>query len=217
MKKGLFITFEGGDGSGKSTQIQRLQSVLQQEGYDVLLTREPGGTQISEQIRGILLDPENKGMAPMTETMLYAAARAQLVEEVIRPALQQGTIVICDRFLDSSIAYQAFGRDLGSAVLTINSFGIAGCMPDLTIYLRVDPQVGRSRISTRAQDRIESESESFHRKVFEGYEAICAMYPERILPVDAAGTIEEIGEVIRGEVMRRIAAKDAGDGETEGR
>ncbi|MBQ9016045.1 MAG: dTMP kinase [Firmicutes bacterium] len=211
MNKGFFVTFEGGDGAGKSTQIHLLKEYLQEQGCDVLLTREPGGTQISEKIRGILLDPQNGEMEPQTELMLYAAARAQLVAEVIQPALQAGTIVICDRFLDSSLAYQAYGRNLGEAVLQVNQYAVRGCMPDVTIYLRVAPETGRQRIGTREQDRIESESEQFHRRVYEGYEALARIYPERIVTVDAAGTIEEIEQTIRAEVMNRIHAVSGGN------
>lgn len=207
MNKGLFITFEGGDGSGKSTQIRLLQSHLESEGYQVLFTREPGGTEISESIRQILLDPENREMDPVTECMLYAASRAQLVAQLIRPAIDQGSIVICDRFVDSSIAYQAYGRDLGDMVMDINRYGIGECMPDLTIYLRVDPQTGKKRISDRDQDRIEMESSSFHQKVFQGYEQLCEECPDRILGIDASGTIDDIAAVIRGEVMKRIEQK----------
>ena len=204
MDNGLFITFEGGDGAGKSTQIDLLADHLRSRGCEVLLTREPGGTKISEKIRGVLLDPENREMAPVTEMMLYAAARAQLVAEVIKPALNEGKVVICDRFLDSSLAYQSYGRDLGDAVLEVNQYAIDGCMPDVTIYLRVDPQTGRQRIQTRDQDRIESESERFHDRVHEGYEQLCLRYPDRITAIDAGGTIEEISQAIRAEVTGKI-------------
>ena len=204
MDNGLFITFEGGDGAGKSTQIDLLADHLRSRGCEVLLTREPGGTKISEKIRGVLLDPENREMAPVTEMMLYAAARAQLVAEVIKPALSEGKVVICDRFLDSSLAYQSYGRDLGDAVLEVNQYAIDGCMPDVTIYLRVDPQTGRQRIQTRDQDRIESESERFHDRVHEGYEQLCLRYPDRITAIDAGGTIEEISQAIRAEVTGKI-------------
>lgn len=204
MNQGIFITFEGGDGSGKSTQIQLLQEFLAGRGYDVLLTREPGGTGISESIREILLDPKNGEMSPMTECMLYAAARAQLVSKVIRPALQRGSVVICDRFVDSSYAYQAYGRELGDAVEEINRYGIGDCMPDLTIYLRLDPEAGKQRISGRLRDRMESESDAFHRRVFEGYEDLCRRFPDRILAIDASGTIEEIGGRIRQAVEDRL-------------
>ena len=210
MTKGLFITFEGGDGAGKSTQIERLKGYLEEQGYEVLLTREPGGTNVGEMIREVLLDPANVEMDPMTETMLYAAARAQLVAEVIRPALHKGMIVISDRFLDSSLAYQAWGRELGSSVLEINSYGIGDCMPDLTVYLRVDPDTGRKRIRQREQDRIESETEQFHQKVFNGYEQLCKDYPERIFCVDASRSIEDIEMTIRTEVKRRIDGFSSG-------
>lgn len=210
MTKGLFITFEGGDGAGKSTQIERLKGYLEEQGYEVLLTREPGGTNVGEKIREVLLDPANVEMDPMTETMLYAAARAQLVAEVIRPALHKGMIVISDRFLDSSLAYQAWGRELGSSVLEINSYGIGDCMPDLTVYLRVDPDTGRKRIRQREQDRIESETEQFHQKVFNGYEQLCKDYPERIFCVDASRSIEDIEMTIRTEVKRRIDGFSSG-------
>ncbi len=210
MTKGLFITFEGGDGAGKSTQIERLKGYLEEQGYEVLLTREPGGTNVGEKIREVLLDPANVEMDPMTETMLYAAARAQLVAEVIRPALHKGMIVISDRFLDSSLAYQAWGRGLGSSVLEINSYGIGDCMPDLTVYLRVDPDTGRKRIRQREQDRIESETEQFHQKVFNGYEQLCKDYPERIFCVDASRSIEDIEMTIRTEVKRRIDGFSSG-------
>ena len=142
--------------------------------------------------------------------MLYAAARAQLVAEVIRPALHKGMIVISDRFLDSSLAYQAWGRELGSSVLEINSYGIGDCMPDLTVYLRVDPDTGRKRIRQREQDRIESETEQFHQKVFNGYEQLCKDYPERIFCVDASRSIEDIEMTIRTEVKRRIDGFSSG-------
>lgn len=200
MSKGYFITFEGGDGSGKSTQIGLLKEYLENRGYDVLLTREPGGTAISEKIRNIILDPENSEMADMTEAMLYAAARAQLVAQVIRPAINEGKIVICDRFVDSSIAYQSFGRGLGDSVSIINSFGIGECMPDMTILLKVNPEVGSGRIKGRDLDRIEQASMDFHQRVYQGYLELENMYPERILGIDAADTIENISAIISKKV-----------------
>ena len=200
MTRGLFITFEGGDGSGKSTQIALLRDWLLQAGYDVILTREPGGTRISEKIRELILDPDNDEMADMTEALLYAAARAQLVSQLIKPALEEGKVVICDRFVDSSIAYQAYGRGLGDAVGVINSYAVDGCMPDLTILLRLDPEKGSSRIADREHDRIEQASDAFHRKVYEGYLELEKNYPERIFGIDASGTIEEIAEEIRRRV-----------------
>ena len=205
MSKGYFITVEGGDGSGKSTQIKRLQESLEKKGYRVLLTREPGGTQISEKIREIILDSGNTEMSDMTETLLYAAARAQVVQQVIKPAVERGDIVICDRFVDSSMAYQAYGRGLGDAVWDINQYAVDGCLPDLTILLRLDPQKGMDRIKDREQDRIELSSSEFHRKVYEGYLALEERFPERIKGVDASQGIEEIAaqiDAIVGELIR---------------
>ena len=201
MSKGYFMTFEGGDGSGKSTPIGILRDRLTEQGYEVILTREPGGTAISEKIRDIILDPGNSEMDDMTEAMLYAAARAQLVRQLIKPALEEGKVVICDRFVDSSIAYQAFGRGLGDAVGVINTYAVDDCMPDLTILLRLDPQTGNDRIAGREHDRIEQASDAFHRKVYEGYLKLEEMYPERILGIDASGTIGEIA----GEISRRVS------------
>ncbi|MDD7130414.1 MAG: dTMP kinase [Firmicutes bacterium] len=196
MREGYFISFEGGDGSGKSTQIQILREFLEERGYDVILTREPGGTPISEKIRSIILDKANSEMDDMTEALLYAAARAQLVSQVIRPALEEGKVVICDRFVDSSMAYQAYARGLGDSVKTINAFAVGDCMPDLTILLKVNPQVGSSRIGNRERDRIELASSDFHKKVYEGYLQLEKLYPERIVGIDAADTIENISGII---------------------
>lgn len=196
MREGYFISFEGGDGSGKSTQIQILREFLEERGYDVILTREPGGTPISEKIRSIILDKANSEMDDMTEALLYAAARAQLVSQIIRPALEEGKVVICDRFVDSSMVYQAYARGLGDSVKTINAFAVGDCMPDLTILLKVNPQVGSSRIGNRERDRIELASSDFHKKVYEGYLQLEKLYPERIVGIDAADTIENISGII---------------------
>ena len=205
MSRGYFITFEGGDGSGKSTQIALLRDWLVQAGYDVILTREPGGTRISEKIRELILDPDNQEMADMTEALLYAAARAQLVSQMIKPALEEGKVVICDRFVDSSIAYQAYGRGLGDAVGVINTYAVDGCMPDLTVLLRLDPEKGSSRIADREHDRIEQAPDAFHRKVYEGYLELEKNYPDRIVGIDASGTIDEIAEEIRRRVRTVIS------------
>ena len=204
MKQGLFRTFEGGDGAGKSTQINLLADALKARGYEVVLTREPGGTPIGEKIREIILDKENGEMADMTEAMLYAAARAQIVSELIKPALATGKIVICDRFVDSSIAYQAFGRNLGDCVWGINQYAVDDCMPDLTILLKADPSIGSKRIDNREQDRIELASSDFHQRVYEGYLALEQAYPERIKGIDATGTIEDIAKAIAVEVFSRL-------------
>lgn len=196
MRKGYFISFEGGDGSGKSTQIRRLRSYFEEKGYDVVLTREPGGTDIGEKIRRVILDPANKKMSGIAEAMLYAASRAQHVEEVIAPALEAGKIVICDRFVDSSIAYQGYGRNLGECVTDINKYAVGACMPDITFFLKLKPDQSHSRMRNRKKDRIELEAEEFHRNVYEGYEALENKFPERIIGIDASGTIEEVHECI---------------------
>ncbi|MDD4200941.1 MAG: dTMP kinase [Eubacteriales bacterium] len=204
MKKGLFITFEGGDGSGKSTQIRLLKQNLEKTDREVLLTREPGGTEISEKIREIILDRNNTEMDNMTEALLYAAARAQLVSQVIRPALEAGKIVICDRFVDSSIAYQSYGRNLGDSISIINSFAVGDCMPDITILLKLSPEEANRRISGREQDRIELASDDFHHKVYEGYLELERKYPNRIVGIEATGTIESIAENIMGRVKELL-------------
>lgn len=192
MKKGLFISIEGPDGSGKSTQIQNIKQFFGNKGIDIVFTREPGGTVIGERIRGIILDKSYVEMDSMTEAMLYAAARAQHVAQVIRPALEAGKIVICDRFVDSSIAYQGYGRKLGEPVAVINGFAIDGCMPDVTFLLKMDPRIGRRRINEAQQDRLEMEKDDFHIRTFEGYLELERKYPGRIVGIDASRSIDEI-------------------------
>lgn len=204
MKKGLFITFEGPDGSGKTTQIEMLKSYIEETGQDAVLTREPGGTPISEKIREILLDKNNQEMGYMTEALLYAASRAQHVTEVIRPNLAHGRTVICDRFMDSSIVYQGFGRNLGDCVRIINEFAVDGCFPDVTFLMKVDPNIGKSRIESGKQDRIELEKIDYHNAVFEAYIELEKQYPERIIGIDASGTIAEISAIIRGHIERLL-------------
>lgn len=196
MKSGIFITMEGPDGSGKSTQIQAIKNFFQQRGEQTIITREPGGTPISEKIRELLLDRANSEMDPMAEALLYAAGRAQHVAEVIKPALEQGIHVICDRFVDSSIAYQGYGRELGDSVAVINAYAIRDCMPDITFLMKLNPEIGKSRIDSEKQDRIESEKIDFHNRVFKGYEALETEFPERIISIDATGNIDEISEQI---------------------
>lgn len=196
MKKGLFITMEGPDGSGKSTQIEAIKNYLESRGEKVIVTREPGGTQISEKIRDLLLDRENSEMDPMAEALLYAAARAQHVAQVIRPALQDNVHVVCDRFIDSSIAYQGFGRGLGDCVSIINAYAVKECVPDITFFMKLNPEIGKSRIRKSDEDRIEMEKLDFHNRVFAGYEALETEYPDRIVGIDATGNIEEISTEI---------------------
>ena len=199
MNQGLFITIEGGDGAGKSTQMDNIEKYFENLGHKCLRTREPGGTPIGEKLRDILLDPANKEMSATTEMMIYAASRAQHVQEVIRPAVSRGEIVICDRYVDSSVAYQAFGRDLGDAVKEVNKFAIDGMMPDITFWMDIDPEAGRKRIGNRENsdlDRLEQEKLDFHYKVYEGYKSICSNEPDRVKRIDATKSIEEIKDEI---------------------
>lgn len=192
MKKGIFISIEGPDGSGKSTQIENIKQFFKDKKRDIVFTREPGGTAIGERIRAIILDNNCREMDYMTEAMLYAAARAQHVSQVIKPALAEGKTVICDRFVDSSIAYQGYGRRLGEAVAVINSYAVAGCMPDVTFLMKIDPSVGKNRIRADQQDRLESEKEAFHDEVFRGYLKLEEENPGRIVGIDASRSIDEI-------------------------
>lgn len=198
--RGYFITFEGLDGSGKSTQIDRLAGYLEGAGYDVVLTREPGGTEVGEKIREIILDPANEDMTDMTEAYLYAASRAQLVRTLIRPAVEAGKIVICDRFVDSSVAYQGYGRMMGDQIRALNRFAVDGLMPDITFLLRVTPSGGHGRIGNRALDRIELQGMDFHQRTYEGYEALAQEDPRRVRVIEASGTVEEIHRAIREEI-----------------
>lgn len=192
--KGKFITLEGNDGSGKTTIALKVVESLQQEGYEVLYTREPGGIQISEKIREIILNPDYTMMDGRTEALLYAAARRQHLVEKVLPALQEGKIVICDRFVDSSLAYQGVARGLGiDVVYEINRFAIEDCMPDATIFLKVDIETGMKRIAFRkGMDRLDQEGESFHRLVAKGYEEVLQRYPERFQIVDATRGVEQV-------------------------
>lgn len=192
MSKGLFISIEGPDGSGKSTQIENIKQFFCDKGIDIVFTREPGGTAIGERIREIILDKNCSEMDYMTEAMLYAAARSQHVAQVIRPSLEEGKIVICDRFVDSSIAYQGYGRKLGDAVAIINDFAIGKCLPDVTFLMKLDPRIGRRRIDADKQDRLEREQDDFHIAVFEGYLELEKKYKDRIVGIDASRSIEEI-------------------------
>ncbi|VDN47720.1 thymidylate kinase [Petrocella atlantisensis] len=196
--KGIFITIEGGDGSGKSTQIDLLMSYFDEHGFKVLLTREPGGTPISEKIRAVILDSNNMEMDNMTEVLLYAAARAQHVAEFIKPSIEQGKVVICDRFVDSSVVYQGYARGVGiDAVENINSYATLGLIPDLTILLDLPPDLGLFRKKNQqALDRLELESDAFHLKVNEGYRLLAKRHQNRILTVDATKSIEDIHQII---------------------
>lgn len=197
--KGFFITVEGMDGCGKTTQINNMVEYLKQQGFDVVTTREPGGTRVGEKIREVLLDPGNKGMNIVTELMLYAAARAELVESLIKPAVEQGKVVLCDRFVDSSIAYQGFGRNLGiKAVEEVNSHAMQGCKPDLTLFFDISPQEVIIRKTRSEQgDRIESEAIEFHNRVYEGYLKIAERDKERVKKINARKSVEEVSDEVK--------------------
>ena len=190
------ITLEGVEGSGKSTLIQYLKEFIESIGKKVIVTREPGGIEISEQIRSVILDTENTKMDGRTEALLYAAARRQHLVERIIPALKEGNVVLCDRFIDSSLAYQGYARGLGiDEVLSINEFAIGSFMPNLTLYLDLDPQIGLSRIRKnkgREVNRLDLEEISFHLKVREGYEEVIKRFPDRIVRVDANQELDKV-------------------------
>jgi len=206
---GKLISFEGSEGSGKSTQITRLAAHFQKAGRDVITTREPGGTEIGEQIRNIIVH-NSKGdeMCAETELLLFTAARAQLVREVIAPALVRGTIVLSDRFLDSSTVYQGIGRNLApDPVNQINRFAVGNVMPDLTIIIDVPTEVSLARLKTRASDlpdRMERENVDFYKKVREGYLVLARGMPERFLVVDGTKTEDVIEKKIWSEVKTRL-------------
>ena len=204
--RGIFITMEGPDGAGKTTQIEALSTYLREKGYEVLITREPGGTAISEAVRGILLDPVYREMKPETELLLYASARAQLVGEVIGPAVDAGKAVISDRFVDSSVVYQGIARGLGvETVYEVNRPAIGAYMPDVTILLDLPAEVGIARKKNQAElDRMEQESLEFHKKVAEGYRTLAKRDPERIQTIDATLPIDTICDMIKSKVCEAI-------------
>lgn len=196
MNNGIFITLEGPEGAGKTTILTMLHKQLKQEGYQVVVTREPGGIAISEQIRQVLLNKENTMMDERTEALLYAAARRQHLVEKVIPALKEGAIVLCDRFVDSSLAYQGYARGLGiDEVLQINEFAIGDTMPNMTLYFDIEPAQGLQRIhanSEREINRLDLESLSFHEKVREGYLSLANRFSERIKVIDASRAKEEV-------------------------
>jgi dTMP kinase len=212
MHVGYFITFEGVEGCGKTTQIKLLDDLLSARGLSTALTREPGGCPIADKIRTILLDAENRALSPLAELMLYAAARAQHVTEVISPALDAGKIVLCDRFCDATIAYQSFGRGIDRSVIdTLNLHACQGVSPDLTVLVDCDPRVGleraRRRIETTSgprEERFELEALAFHQRVRAGYRQLAADEPDRFLIIDGSDGIREIFAAISVQVLARI-------------
>jgi dTMP kinase len=202
--KGVFITFEGLDGCGKSTQMELLAAALRERGYVVAVTREPGGTALGEAVRDVLLDPRYHGMSARSEALLYAAARAQLVEQLIRPALEDGQVVLCDRYLDSSLAYQGHGRGLGvEDIVTLNVWATGCLFPDLTLFLDLSDSVRSTRLAA-VPDRLEAEDEAFHQRVGEGYQRLLELYPHRIRRIDAAGTAAEVQERAQAAVEEEL-------------
>ncbi len=193
--RGLFITFEGTDGAGKTTQIQRLSTELRQTGYDICLTREPGGTPISEQIRDMLLNPDHGEMAATTELLLYAASRAQHVSEIIKPALESGKIVISSRFADAMVVYQGYGRGLDlERINRLNRIATDGVTPDVTFVLDLPVEIGLQRVqkSRGGLDRLEREKIDFHQRLRDGYRALAEQEPQRLKLVDAQASPEQV-------------------------
>ena len=209
--KGRFITIEGPDGCGKTTQTELLVKALRDEGRDIIVTREPGGTRIGEEIRALVLSAKYEEMQPLTELLLMSASRSQHVLEKIGPALTEGKIIVCSRFTDATIAYQGYGRGFDIELLEkVNRIATTGVWPDLTIILDIDVKEGLRRAfkveKTEAKsgegDRLESEDIGFHERVREGYLALAKKYPKRVKVIDAAGTIEQV----RAAVMKEVKA-----------
>ncbi|NMC74708.1 MAG: dTMP kinase [Geobacteraceae bacterium] len=209
----FFITFEGIEGCGKSTQVELLSRMLEEMGRPVLVTREPGGCPIADKIRAILLDADNRALAPLAELLLYAAARAQHVTEVIRPALDAGKIVVCDRFTDATLAYQGYGRSLDAVLIrTLNGLAADGISPDMTVLLDCPAEVGLKRALARIEntegareERFEQESLRFHRAVRQGYLSLAADDPGRFLVVDGTLDIRETASIISTAVLSRLS------------
>ncbi len=194
---GKFITFEGPEGSGKSTVIKAVEEYLLSEGYDIITTREPGGIKIAEDIRDIILSKENTKMGANAEALLFAASRSQHFVEKIIPALEQNKIILCDRFIDSSLAYQGHARGLGiEEVYQINKFAIGNKLPDLTIFIDVPPAVGLKRVfnNTRKVDRLDLETIEFHEKVYEGYKILSKKFENRFVTIDGTNPVETVIE-----------------------
>lgn len=209
---GLFITLEGGEGAGKTSAVPLLTARLEEQGYQVLATREPGGIEIAEAIRSVILDPANTSMDGRTEALLYAAARRQHLVEKVWPALKKGMIVLCDRFVDSSLAYQGHTRGLGmEEVMEINRFAVETTMPDLTLFFDISPEAGLARISEnkgREQNRLDLEALSFHESVYEGYRILREQYKDRYVTLDASKPLAEVAENAAQVIMAFLQDKE---------
>ncbi|HAM39577.1 MAG TPA: dTMP kinase [Elusimicrobia bacterium] len=204
MKKGFFITLDGSDGCGKSTQAVLLAKRLKELNFDIVCTREPGGTKVAETVRKILLHPKSR-ISPIAELLLYEACRAQLTDELILPAINSGKVVICERYSDATIAYQGFGRGLDrNIIFKLNNIATAGLEPDLTILLDISVEKGLDRAFARGKDRLENEDFVFHKKVGMGYKWLAGKFPNRIKVVKPNGTIEEISERIFNIVAKQM-------------
>lgn len=208
MKKGLFIVFEGGEGTGKTTAIESVYDWIREKGLDCIKTREPGGIKISEEIRQVILDKENIKMDGRTEALLYAAARRQHLVEKVIPALESGYIVLCDRFIDSSLAYQGYARGLGiDEVMSINEFAIGEYMPDISILFDLDPKIGLERINSNNQrevNRLDLEKLDFHEKVREGYNIVYNSNKDRMVKINAEKAKEEVFKDIQNIILEKL-------------
>lgn len=204
----MFITLEGPEGSGKTTAVEEAVEILKSKGYQIVRTREPGGTPISEEIRNIILDKKNTDMDPRTEALLYAASRRQHLVQKVWPAIKEGKIVICDRFLDSSLAYQGGARELGiDEVLNINLFATENTWPDLTLLFDIDPEIGLKRIASNANrevNRLDLEKLEFHKKVRNTFLELAKRYPDRYVIIDASKSKEEVKQLTLNTIMERL-------------
>lgn len=206
MAEGVFIVFEGGEGAGKSTQSELLATWLGDHGHSVMRTREPGGTPAAEAIRAVLLDVANTGLDDRAEALLFAAARGDHASRVIRPALERGDVVVCDRYLDSSVAYQGGGRDLGlDAVRELSLWATRGLLPDLTVLLDVDPAVGLARVER--PDRLEAEPLEWHARVRQAFLDLAAGEPDRYLVLDGHGEVDQIASAVRARVSELLEGR----------
>lgn len=204
----MFITFEGPDGSGKTTQARMLTEYLKSCGRDVIYTREPGGTEISEQIRDVILSTRNKAMQNQTEVLLFSAARAQIVAELIRPALAENKIVVCDRYYDSTLAYQGYGLGLDLAALrAITKFATGGLVPDLTFYVDVPAAVGLARRHRGETNRLDQKDVEYHARVRNGYLELAKAEPRRFVVIDGTGTVDAVQEKIRVRMMTELEVR----------